>query len=157
MSKFTMVLLGEKLNETQQPLYSDHKISLESDNLRILFSSDLDSDGELAELCREAKDNSFLLFDDKLELLEERSGIDTKVDWVNVFKQFVSNNLDSDPDVDGYYCWGQKAPETAEYLCKDCGYILELKAGEIFPICEVCLSGEPDGPSGPDQGYWEKL
>jgi hypothetical protein len=157
MSKFTMILLGDKLAETQKPLYATQKTSLESDNLQVLFSSDLDSNADFAELCRDAKDGSFLLFNDTMELIEKRSGIDTKVDWINVFKQFVSNNLDSDPDIDGYFCWGQKAPETAEYLCKDCGYILELKAGEIFPICEVCLSGEPDGPSGPDQGYWEKL
>jgi hypothetical protein len=32
-----------------------------------------------------------------------------------------------------------------------------LEAGKIFPICEVCLAGEPSGPSGPKEGYWERV
>ena len=157
MSMITMVLIGDKLADTQKPFYATQKTSLEADNLKILFSSDLDSNPDITELCAGAKDGSFYLFDDSLILLEKRNGVDPKVNWVDVFKQFVSNYLDSDPDIDGMYCWGQKAPETAEYLCKDCGYILELHKGEIFPVCEVCLSGEPDGPTGIDAGYWEKL
>ena len=157
MSMLTIVLIGDKLSDTQMPFYEKEKHSLKSDNLRILFSSDLSQNSDIQELCQGAKDGSFYLFDDSLIQLEKRSSIDTKIDWINVFKQFVSNYLDSDPDVDGMYCWGQRAPETAEYLCKDCGYILELQKGEIFPVCEVCLSGEPDGPSGIDQGYWEKV
>jgi hypothetical protein len=157
MSKLTMVLIGSKLADTQKSFFEKEKHSLEVDGLRILFDADLAQDADLAELCVGAKDGSFYLFDESLQPLEKRNGIDTKVNWVEVFKQFVSNYLDSDPDIDGMYCWGQKAPDDGEYLCKDCGYILELRKGEIFPVCEVCLSGEPDGPSGPDAGYWEKL
>ena len=123
MSMITMVLIGDKLADTQKPFYATQKTSIEKDNLKILFSSDLDSNPDIAELCAGAKDGSFYLFDDSLILLEKRNGVDIKVNWVDVFKQFVSNYLDADPDIDGMYCWGQKAPETAEYLCKDCGYI----------------------------------
>jgi hypothetical protein len=157
MSMITMVFIGEKLEATQKPFYSTQKASLEADNLKILFSSDLEANPDVAELVTGAKEGSFFLFDESLIQLEKRNSIDSNINWVDVFKQFVSNFLDSEPDVDGMYCWGQKAPQTAEYLCKDCGYILELQKGEIFPVCEVCLSGEPDGPSGVDQGYWEML
>ena len=52
---------------------------------------------------------------------------------------------------------GQPMKERKKESIKQSSYILELQKGEIFPVCEVCLSGEPDGPTGIDAGYWEKL
>jgi hypothetical protein len=99
--------------------------------------------------------NGFVIMRDN-QILELRNNIDKKVNWAEVMATFIDNYNDLELD-NGFYKWGQLVPEDAEYLCKDCGYILDLKEGDIFPICEVCLSGEPDGPSTDKEGYWEKI
>lgn len=93
---------------------------------------------------------------DSFEHLETKTGPESSSDWVVGLVDFANNYKDSEPDGD-YYKWGQIVPENGEYLCKDCGFILELEAGKIFPICEVCLAGEPSGPSTPKEGYWERV
>jgi hypothetical protein len=97
------------------------------------------------------------LLDGNLTLIDQKENPEHDSDWVKALLQFGDNYNDMNPDADGYYKWGQKAPENGEYLCKDCGYILELEEGQVFPICEVCLAGEPNGPSTPEEGYWEKI
>jgi hypothetical protein len=88
---------------------------------------------------------------------DQKESPEADEEWVEGVIQAAKNFMQSDPDEDGYYKWGQIVPETADYLCKDCGYVEEFKAGTIFPICETCIAGEPTGPSGPSEGYWEKI
>jgi rubrerythrin len=95
--------------------------------------------------------------DGNLGLIDLKENPESDADWVKAIVQFGDNFNDLNADAEGYYKWGQRVPEDGEYLCKDCGYILELKEGDIFPICEVCLAGEPNGPSTPEEGYWEKI
>jgi hypothetical protein len=48
-------------------------------------------------------------------------------------------------------------------MCNDCGFILTIdddsdyKIGMSFPICDVCQAGEPEGPSGPNEAFWQKI
>ncbi len=104
-------------------------------------------------------ENSLVIFenDGGLKLAEVVQDISVDDNWVEIIKTYSENYKSNDPDDDNMYKWGQVVPEDGEYLCVDCGYILELKEGQVFPICEVCLSGLPEGPSGPEKGYWEKV
>lgn len=77
-------------------------------------------------------------------------------DWFKVIEDFLINYSQETPDKNGFYKWGQIVRVTGEYLCVDCGYIFELNEGDVFPICEVCLSGDITSPdSKTDKGYWE--
>jgi hypothetical protein len=80
---------------------------------------------------------------------------ENEYDWMEVAEQGAKNYQETEADENGYYKWCQPVPETVEYLCVDCGYVEEFSEGSIFPICEVCIAGEPSGPSGPGEGYWE--
>ena len=94
------------------------------------------------------------------KVLTYRSKIESEYDWLQVCIDFVNNYNNSSPDEGGYYKWGQIVPETTEYLCIDCGFIETFTAGTVFPVCEVCLSGDPATDasySGPEKGYWEKV
>jgi hypothetical protein len=93
----------------------------------------------------------------EVDFLVHREKPENKYNWIKVVKQFALNYQNTEPDSDNLWKWGQIVPEDGEYLCRDCGYIEEFKAGTIFPICEVCLAGDPDGPMDLDDGYWEKL
>jgi hypothetical protein len=59
--------------------------------------------------------------------------------------------------------WGNKILEEGDYMCNDCGYILTVKTGGefepgmVFPTCDVCQSGEPEGPTGTLEPFWQKL
>ena len=59
--------------------------------------------------------------------------------------------------------WGNKILEEGDFMCNDCGYILTVKTGTefepgmVFPTCEVCQSGEPEGPTGTLEPFWQKL
>jgi hypothetical protein len=51
---------------------------------------------------------------------------------------------------------GQIVTESGDYLCIDCGFIESFEVGEIFPVCEVCLSGDPSAVDAKEaEGYWE--
>ncbi len=93
----------------------------------------------------------------RLEILELKPQLEKDLDYLEALVSVAQNYKDTTEPSDGYFKWGQIVAEDGEYLCKDCGYILDLKKGQIFPICEVCLSGQPDGPAGPSEGYWEKI
>ena len=75
-------------------------------------------------------------------------------DWIEVAQSFADNyyNLESD---NSFWRWGQVVPEDGSYLCRDCGFIGDFIAGEVFPICDVCLDGDPGGPIPLSEGYWE--
>jgi hypothetical protein len=79
-----------------------------------------------------------------------------KADWIEAVNTFVDNF--ENPELDGdYWKAGQIVQEDGEYLCKDCGLVLEFAKGDYFPICDACQAGEPDGPSTPEQGFWELI
>ena len=91
------------------------------------------------------------------ELLENRTGLTNTTKWNEVITQFVTNMLDTELTDNGLWKWGQIVKETREYMCVDCGFITTFTQGQLFPICEVCLSGDVDGPVGPSQGYWQAI
>jgi hypothetical protein len=129
---------------------TNQQVNFESfDQGSVLFAED----GSFSQSPKLKK--GFVILKDS-KVLETRNNIDSKVNWAKVMETFVANYNDQELD-NGFYKWGQVVPEDGEFLCKDCGYILDLKQGEVFPICEVCLSGEPDGPSTDKEGYWERI
>jgi hypothetical protein len=107
----------------------------------------------------ELGDNLIILVksEDEINYGDQKENPEADEEWVQAVIQAAQNFTESDADDEGYYKWGQVVPETADYLCKDCGYVEEFTAGMIFPICETCIAGEPSGPSGPGEGYWEKI
>ncbi len=80
-----------------------------------------------------------------------------KYNWLEVSNTFELNYNKTDTDKDGYWAWGQIVAESGEYLCMDCGYIETFSAGQVFPVCEVCLAGDPEGPLEVTAGFWEKI
>jgi hypothetical protein len=89
---------------------------------------------------------------DSLVYLIHKENPEKDTDWLDVSLAFFENYEKSEPD-NNLWKWGQIVPEDGDYLCVDCGYIETLSKGQIFPICEVCLSGEPAGISGPREGF----
>ncbi len=157
------VLYGQKIVDSQDDYYKQLFSELNSKGIEIILTTDLSQNLEVQNALSSAKinlkENSFAVFEvigDKTKFVDYKNNISSSFNWIEVFGQFADNYA-SDELNDGFYKWGQIVPETADYLCKDCGYIEEFKQGDIFPICEVCQAGEPDGPSTPDQGYWEKV
>jgi hypothetical protein len=144
---FTVYLTGEKTISTQKEFATAKKTQLDSSQIIINF--------EPSTFSSKLKGDGFAIVKDD-KILVSSSNISTKHNWIEVFLSFVQN-YNTPGDIDGYYAYGQIVPETTEYLCKDCGYIEEFEAGSVFPVCEVCQAGEPDGPCGPNEGYWEKL
>ena len=94
---------------------------------------------------------------EQIEVLQTILSPDQGYDWADLSRVFFANYELEEPDNEGYYRWGQIVPEDADYLCRDCGYVENLKAGSTFPVCEACLDGMPDGVCGPEEGFWEKL
>jgi hypothetical protein len=159
----TALLYGSKITDSQQSYYTELGSELESKGIKVILTNDLSPYSDIQSALTSAKinlkENSFAVFnssEDKTKFVDYKNNISPKFNWIEVFGQFVDNYANSEPEGD-FYRWGQIVPETADYLCKDCGYIVEFQQGDIFPICEVCQAGEPDGPSTPDQGYWEKV
>jgi hypothetical protein len=92
-----------------------------------------------------------------LTYISHRPQPEPKYDWLDVAKAFGEQYNNKEADDSGYWRWGQLVQEDGEYLCLDCGYIEDLKAGAIFPVCEVCLAGDPGGPLAIRDGFWEKI
>lgn len=89
-------------------------------------------------------------------ILVNKSGLETGTPLVDLADIFYDNYSQRESE-NGLYKWGQRVPKTADYICVDCGYIEEFKEGSVFTVCEACLSGEFEGPSGPKVGYWEMV
>lgn len=167
---------NSKLATSQLENLENLESQLSQLKLKIIFVTDTNSESEnenyflnasrdVVNLSPKIK-NQKKLGENLIVLIKSGNNIkhgDTKEDpedssnWIEALIQVAKNFEISEPDSEGYYMWGQVVPETAEYLCKDCGYVEEFQAGTIFPICEVCIAGEPTGPSGPSEGYWEKI
>ena len=156
MVNLIAVFNGSIISSNQLANMPQHEGKFSSDlfNISIVCSTTLEP--QFANIAGEITEGFgiFVQSENGLKLLEKRNRIDQNADWVEVMVNFARNYTNIEPD-DGGYRWGQIVPNTGDYLCKDCGYIEEFKTGQIFPICEVCLAGEPDGPSTPSQGYWE--
>jgi hypothetical protein len=157
------ILYGQKVVDSQQGYYDEISSELESKGISVILIKDLFSSPKAQNALSTAKvnlkENSFAVFQvngDQTKFVDYKNNISSSYNWIEVFGQFADNYANDKTD-DGFYRWGQIVPETGDYLCKDCGYIAEFQQGDIFPICEVCQSGEPDGPSTPDQGYWERV
>ena len=157
------ILYGQKIVDSQSGYHKELSSELNSKGIQVILTIDLSQNLEVQNSLINAKinlkENSFAVFEvsgDKTKFVDYKNNISSGFNWIEVFGQFA-DNYSSDELDDGFYKWGQIVPETGDYLCKDCGYIAEFQQGDIFPICEVCQSGEPDGPSTPDQGYWEKV
>jgi hypothetical protein len=135
---------------------------IETDSEAVIY----DPKGELASqckvLCKKNDQCEALLYfrknGDTIEHLYTRERPETKYNWVSEICGFAQNAMDTNPDSKGLWKFGQRVTKAGEYLCIDCGYIETFKEGDIYPVCEVCLSGDPEGPTdGPEQGYWEYL
>ena len=143
-----IVLVGNDVMSTQQAHLEALQSTLQAKNVNVSF--------EANELTAKLKGNAFVISKDG-QVLATANNIATKFNWIEVFSTFADNYANTSADDDGFWRWGQIIPATGEYLCKDCGYVGEFNAGEIFPVCEVCQAGEPDGPCPIDEGYWEAI
>jgi hypothetical protein len=142
-----VVLVGEGSVSSQQAYINSSQSNLDNNGIVVNF--------EPNTVIKGVKGNGFAIYDNE-KMLVSASGISTKHNWLEVFVTFAKNFKNPDM-IDGFYAWGQVVPETGEYLCKDCGYIEEFQAGDVFPVCEVCQAGEPNGACEPAEGYWEKI
>jgi hypothetical protein len=157
------ILYGQKIVDSQQGYYDELNSEIETKGISVILTTDLSTNPEIQNALVLAKinlkENSFAVFEingDKTKFVDYKNNVSPKFNWIEVFGQLADNYVNEEMD-DGFYRWGQIVPEAGDYLCKDCGYIAEFQQGDIFPICEVCQAGEPDGPSTPDQGYWERV
>ncbi len=142
-----VVLVGGEAVSSQQSHLTQSQSNLDNSGISISFEADT--------VIKGIKGNGFAIYSGD-KMLVSATGISIKHNWLDVFATFADNFKNPDP-IDGFYAWGQVVPETGEYLCKDCGYIEEFQAGDVFPVCEVCQAGEPDGACSPNEGYWEKI
>ena len=92
--------------------------------------------------------------EEKLVYLTHRDKPELEYNWTEVATSFADNYFNFESE-DGFWRWGQVVPEDGSYLCRDCGFIGDFEKGEIFPICDVCLDGDPGGPIPLSEGYWE--
>jgi hypothetical protein len=81
---------------------------------------------------------------------------DPDLDWLSSSQLFINNYYEDTGNITTFK-WGNRVPESAEYMCLDCGYIEDFVAGEVFSICDGCLAGEPNSTSGPEVAFWQKL
>lgn len=165
-----------ELFSTQYSNYLDSIADFEGLPLQVVFVSNQNhiakEEGKLCDVNREVLNlNPELakreeLCDFLFVLKKEGSAIsniftrekpENELNWLEYLHHFVCNYVNNDPDADGLWRVAQIVPKTGEYLCVDCGYIEELQQGVIFPVCEVCQSGDPEGPSPIEKGYWEYL
>lgn len=125
----------------------------------------LDENSEILNLVKSLNDKqksgeNLVLFKKEggtLTYLVHKEKPEHQYNWITVIDDFSINYVNPNPDDKNLYKWGQVVPEDGDYLCVDCGFIESFSAGDIFPVCEVCLSGEPAGPTSSDGAYWEKV
>jgi hypothetical protein len=74
-----------------------------------------------------------------------------------------TQNYNENSAVKDMFKWGNRIPDFGDYMCIDCGYVLSVEKnssllpGMVFPTCDVCQSGEPDGPSTFLEEFWQKI
>lgn len=92
--------------------------------------------------------------EEKLIYLTHRNKPEKEYNWLEVSQNFADNYYNFESE-NGFWRWGQVVSENGSYLCRDCGFIGDFVEGEVFPICDVCLDGDPGGPIPLSEGYWE--
>jgi len=152
---------GSAFLSSQQEFYNTLSSSFESLSAQVEFADGLVEDfaTELDRVGKTADDGNLYIFrldGGEVDFLEVKENPDSNQNWIEGILTFAQNYQTTEQE-NNMYKWGQKVPHTGEFLCVDCGYIIELEEGKTFPICEVCLSGEPDGPSGPEGAFWESV
>ncbi len=149
-------------NAAQLSVFFATKDNIECDSKSVL----LDEAGEITALCsklckRTNQCNALIVFSKKgneIFHLLSREAPELQYEWVDFLIGYTQNHLNPNPDTTNHWRVGQVVPESSDYMCIDCGYIMTLPQGNPFPVCEVCFSGDPDGPTdGPEVGYWEKI
>jgi hypothetical protein len=152
----------KQANEAKLSVFFATKDSIECDSKSVL----LDEAGEITALCgklckRSGQCNALLIFTKKgneITHVLSRENPELEYEWVDFLIGYTQNYLNPQPDATNHWRVGQIVTEQSDYMCIDCGYIMTLPIGSLFPVCEVCFSGDPDGPTdGPEQGYWEKI
>ncbi len=172
-----LILINSRINEDSKLLkeYKQNESLGKIADLTILFATDteisttsnniiLDKQGSIHSICpplANMKDfcESIMYFKktgSDLKHLYTKIKPEKTENWIASISQFYEN-YNNPNSTDGLWKFGQIVPSSGEYLCSDCGYIMTLEEGSIFPSCEVCLSGEPGGASETDQEFWKKL
>jgi hypothetical protein len=163
-----------ELAKSQLEHLSNQSTALKDSDISIFFLTDEDQEGgnkntlydpnlsiasQIPSLCKRNEHcESMIILEkrgDEFQLLNTRENPEPEHNWVDILLQFESNYRNNQPENGLHYRYGQIVPKTGEYMCIDCGYISEYKAGSVFPVCEVCLSGDPNGPVSTDKGFWE--
>jgi hypothetical protein len=100
-------------------------------------------------------ESSFIIIDNDLnpKILEVINFPQIELDWNSAVKIFIKNYNTIQPS-NNQYKWGQMNHDSREIMCANCGYIVALKEGETYPICEACHSGLPESPTEPDVEFW---
>lgn len=145
--------------QIQNLTQKEAELAQKSANLFVLDHQKLASLGQIRDL--KPKQQGLVVTNNSGKVLWSRFEIDFK-DLGQVMLDFM---LDYSQDITqkDTFCFGNIIPEEGDYLCNDCGYVLsvtkdgEYQPGMVFPTCDVCQSGEPDGPSGAHQDFWQKL
>jgi hypothetical protein len=150
--------------------YQKHNLSvffatqddLETNSSSLLYDPNREIANMCSVLCKKNDQCEALLYFKKegnsVTHLYTREQPQHTYNWVEQVIGFAQNYQNTEPDANNLWRFGQKVTKAGEYLCVDCGYIESFKEGDIYPVCEVCLSGDPEGPTdGPHQGYWEYL
>jgi len=141
------------LNNTQSSLWLNLQDSIPEDILEIIKEAkELTSRKKMDEVIIWVKIENGIA-----QYLTHKLNPEKKYNWITVSNQFEANNSLENADDENLWAWGQVIKESGEYLCRDCGYIETFEVGKIFPVCEVCLAGDPEGPLEVTAGFWEKI
>ncbi|NJL96654.1 hypothetical protein HC766_06095 [Candidatus Gracilibacteria bacterium] len=92
----------------------------------------------------------------KIEHVYTRLRPKAKYDWMSEVIEFCKN-YSNKKSFDNKWKFGQVVLVSGEYLCTNCGYIMDMNQNQLFPVCEVCLSGAPRGACSVREAFWKKL
>jgi hypothetical protein len=156
--------LADKARDIELEVYfvtTDQADMLPEGRTNILCDLERELINTVPEIAKREKVDEWLFIvhkkSNQLELLFAHKNPSQEYNWIEYIGQVNTNFRTTIFDEDKLWRVLQIVPEDGEYLCVDCGYIEELRAGSVFPVCEVCLSGDPDGPAATEKGYWEYL
>jgi hypothetical protein len=145
--------------QSQKLTQSQPKLQEKEVDLFVLDLSEALNQGILADL--KPKQQGIVIAKKTGEVVWSKFEIDFK-DLAQTTLDFI-DNFKQNTDGQDMFCFGHEIKEEGDYMCNDCGYILsvtqngEYQIGMAFPTCEVCQAGEPDGPSGSHEAFWQKL
>ena len=146
-------------SQTQKLTQNQDKLLEKGVNLFVLDLNEALNQGILGNL--KPKQQGILITKNSGEVVWSKFEIDF-IDLAQTSLDFV-DNFKRNTDGQDIFCFGDKIKEGGDYMCNDCGYILsvtqdgEYQPGMAFPTCDVCQAGEPEGPSGSHEAFWQKL